>query len=235
MSRLDMLLWVVVPYAAIAVFIAGHIWRYRHDQLGWTTRSTQLLESRQLRAGVILFHFGLLAVLGGHVLGVAVPKAVTEKLGVSEHLYHLVSVSAGTASGTVMLLGFCLLMARRGSNAKVRRTTSNVDRITYAALLVMLLTGMYATVGENLIAGGYDYRETVGPYFRGLFLLDPDVSLITGAPWVYRVHVIVGWLLYLLWPFSRLVHAWSVPVSYLTRSNILYRSARPTPAPARSR
>lgn len=230
-----MLMWVVLPYAAITVFIAGHIWRYRHDQLGWTTRSTQLLESRQLRAGVLLFHVGLLAVLGGHVLGVAIPKAVTEKLGVSEHLYHLVSVTAGTASGLMMLAGFCLLMARRGGNANVRNTTTNTDRVAYVLLLVMLLTGMYATVGENLIAGGYDYRATVGPYFRGLFLLDPDVSLITGAPWVYRLHVTAGWLLYMLWPFSRLVHAWSIPFSYVTRSSILYRSERPVATPARGR
>lgn len=224
MTRVETLLWVVLPYVAITVFVVGHIWRYRADQLGWTTRSSQLLESRRLRAGVLMFHLGLFAVLGGHVLGILVPASVTEWAGVTEDMYHVVSVTAGTGSGLLMFAGFALLMIRRGTDARVRAVTTRTDRATYALLLLMLLTGMYATVGENLIGGGYEYRETVAPYFRGLFLLQPDVGLITEAPPVYRLHVLAGFALYALWPFSRLVHAWSVPLKYLTRSNILYRS-----------
>jgi nitrate reductase gamma subunit len=227
MSRTDLLLWVVLPYVSMTVFVVGHVWRYRHDQLGWTTRSTQLLERRRLRAGVLLFHLGLFAVLGGHVLGILIPASLTERLGVSEDLYHAVSVTAGTASGLMMLAGFVLLLARRATDRRVRATTTGTDRLTYLLLGVMLVTGMYATVGENLLAGGYDYRETVAPWFRGLFTLDPDTALIAGAPLVYKLHAATAWLLYALWPFSRLVHAWSVPVGYLRRSHILYRSRRP--------
>ncbi|HET6692525.1 MAG TPA: respiratory nitrate reductase subunit gamma [Miltoncostaeaceae bacterium] len=227
MSRTDLLLWLVLPYVSMTVFVVGHVWRYRHDQLGWTTRSTQLLESRRLRAGVLLFHLGLFAVLGGHVLGILVPASLTERVGVSEDLYHAVSVTAGTASGVAMLAGFVLLLARRTTDRRVRATTTHTDRLTYGLLGVMLVTGMYATVGENLLLGGYDYRETVAPWFRGLFTLDPDTSLIAGAPLVYKLHAAAAWLLYALWPFSRLVHAWSVPVGYLRRSHILYRSRRP--------
>jgi nitrate reductase gamma subunit len=227
MSRTDLLLWLVLPYVSMTVFVVGHVWRYRHDQLTWTTRSTQLLERRRLRAGVLLFHLGLFAVLGGHVLGILVPASLTERVGVSEDLYHAVSVTAGTASGAAMLAGFVLLLARRTTDRRVRATTTRTDRLTYLLLGVMLVTGMYATVGENLLAGGYDYRETVAPWFRGLFTLDPDTSLIAGAPLVYQVHAAAAWFLYALWPFSRLVHAWSVPVGYLRRSHILYRSRRP--------
>jgi nitrate reductase gamma subunit len=226
MSRSDLILWIVLPYVSMAVFVVGHVWRYRHDQFGWTTRSTQLLESRRLRAGVLLFHLGLLAVLGGHVLGLLVPASLTERLGVSEHQYHVVSVTAGTASGAIMLVGFVLLLARRASNRRVRATTTRADRLTYLLLAVMIITGMYATVGENLLAGGYDYRETVAPWFRGLFTFDPDAALMAEAPLVYQLHATAAWFLYALWPFSRLVHAWSVPVGYLTRSHILYRSRR---------
>jgi len=226
MSRTDLLLWIVLPYVSLTVFVVGHVWRYRHDQFGWTTRSTQILESRRLRAGVLLFHLGLFAVLGGHVLGILVPASLTERVGVSEDLYHGVSVTAGTASGLAMLAGFVLLLARRTTNGRVRATTTRTDRLTYLLLGVMLVTGMYATVGENLLLGGYDYRETVAPWFRGLFTLDPDTSLIAGAPPVYRIHAAAAWLLYALWPFSRLVHAWSVPLGYLGRSHILYRSRR---------
>jgi len=229
MSRIDLLLWIVLPYTAMTVFVVGHIWRYRQDQFGWTTRSTQLLESRRLRPAVLLFHLGLLAVIGGHVLGLLVPSSLTEDVGVSEDLYHGVSVTAGTISGLVMLVGFVLLLARRETQPRVRATTTRTDRATYLLLGVMLVTGMYATVGENLLGGGYDYRETVAPWFRGLFTLDPDTSLIAGAPLVYRIHAAAAWVLYALWPFSRLVHAWSVPVTYLGRSHILYRSRRRTP------
>lgn len=226
MSRVDLLLWIVLPYTAMTVFVVGHIWRYRHDQFGWTTRSTQLLESRRLRPAVLLFHVGLLAVIGGHVLGLLIPASLTDAVGVSEDQYHAVSVTAGTLSGLVMLAGFVLLLARRETDARVRATTTRTDRLTYLLLGVMILTGMYATVGENLLGGGYDYRETVAPWFRGLFTLDPDTSLIAEAPLVYRIHAAAAWLLYALWPFSRLVHAWSVPVGYLGRSPILYRSRR---------
>lgn len=226
MSPLDLALWIALPYAAVAIFVAGHVWRWRHDQFTWTSRSTQILERRRLRPAILLFHLGFLAVIGGHVLGVLVPASFTEAVGVSEDLYHAVSVTAGTLAGTMMLVGFVLLVVRRETNPRVRATTSRTDRLTYLVLGVMLVTGMYATVGENLIAGGYDYRETVGPWFRGLFTFDPDASLIAGAPLVYRIHAAAAFLLYALWPFSRLVHAWSVPVTYLTRSPILYRSRR---------
>ncbi|HMN98635.1 MAG TPA: respiratory nitrate reductase subunit gamma [Miltoncostaeaceae bacterium] len=226
MSRTELLLWIVLPYVSMTVFVVGHVWRYRHDQFGWTTRSTQLLESRRLRLGVLLFHLGLLAVLGGHVLGLLVPASLTDRVGVSEDAYHAVSVTAGTVSGLVMLAGFVLLVARRASDGRVRATTTRMDRLTYLLLGVMLVTGMYATVGENLLGGGYDYRETVAPWFRGLFTLDPDTSLIAGAPLVYRVHAATAWLLFAVWPFSRLVHAWSVPLGYLGGSHVLYRSRR---------
>lgn len=227
MSRGELALWVVVPYACLTVFVVGHIWRYRRDQFTWTSRSTQLLEGRMLRVGVLLFHVGLLAVIGGHVLGILVPKSVTESAGLSEHGYHVISVTAGTIAGAATLTGFAILLYRRLTVPRVRTTTSTSDRLTYLLLGSVMTLGMVATVGENLLGGGYDYRETVAPWFRGLFTLDPDGALMASAPLVYQLHAIAAWLLFAAWPFSRLVHAWSVPVAYLNRpAHILYR-ARP--------
>jgi nitrate reductase gamma subunit len=235
MSRTEVLLWIVVPYAALTTFVVGHVWRWRRDQLTWTTRSTQLLESTWLKRGVILFHVGLLAVIGGHVLGLLVPASATEAVGVDERLYHAISVSAGTAAGVAMSLGLAILVARRVSVPRVRRTTWRSDHLTYAVLLFVVATGMVCTVGENLIAGGYDYRETVAPWFRGLFLLDPDVAGIASAPLVYQMHALGTMALYALWPFSRLVHAWSAPVGYLVRANVIYRRRAPARRAARLR
>jgi nitrate reductase gamma subunit len=223
MSDGALALWVIVPYVCLTVFVVGHVWRFRSGMLTWTTRSTQLLERRLLRIGSPLFHLGLLAVIGGHVLGILVPKQATESVGVSEHTYHVVSVAAGTGAGIAMTAGFLVLMYRRARIPRVRQTTTGTDRATYLLLGVIILSGMWATVGVNLLGGGYDYRETVGPWFRGLFTLDPDAALMSGAPLVYQLHALSAMLLYALWPFSRLVHAWSAPLAYLRRSPILYR------------
>lgn len=225
-----MVVWIGVPYACLTVFAVGHVWRFRSGKLTWTTRSTQLLERRLLRIGSPLFHLGLLAVIGGHVLGILVPEEATAAVGVSESVYHAVSVAAGTSAGLAMTLGFAILLYRRTRIPRVRRTTTTADRATYLLLGVVILSGMWATIGVNLLGGGYDYRETVGPWFRGLFLLDPDPALMSGAPLVYQLHALAAMALYALWPFSRLVHAWSAPVAYLRRSPILYRRRAPAPA-----
>lgn len=230
MSGGALTLWVAVPYVCLTIFVVGHVWRLRSGQLTWTTRSTQLLERRLLRIGSPLFHLGLLAVIGGHVLGILVPEQATEAVGVSESMYHAVSVTAGSSAGIAMTLGFAILLYRRTRVPRVSRTTTAADRATYLLLGIVILSGMWATVGVNLLGGGYDYRETVGPWFRGLFLLDPDPALMSGAPLVYQLHALAAMALYALWPFSRLVHAWSVPIAYLRRSPILYRRRAPAPA-----
>ncbi|MEW6581838.1 MAG: respiratory nitrate reductase subunit gamma [Actinomycetota bacterium] len=232
MSRTDLILWVILPYVCATVFVVGHVWRYRRDQFTWTTRSTQLLERKYLRLGSPLFHGGMLAVFGGHAVGILVPASLTEALGVSEHQYHTMSVAMGTLTGTAMVTGFAILMVRRASVPRVRATTSRVDVATYVLLGTVMTIGMIETVGANLLGGGYDYRETVGPWFRGIFAFNPDAELMAGAPLVYQAHALAAWLLLALWPFSRLVHAWSVPVSYLRRSHILYRRRGPAPVRA---
>ena len=130
MSGGSMVLWVGVPYVCIAVFVVGHVWRFRSGKLTWTTRSTQLLERRLLRIGSPLFHLGLLAVIGGHVLGILVPQEATEAVGVSEHTYHVVSGTSGTISGLAMTLGFAILLYLRTRIPRVRRTTTTADRAT---------------------------------------------------------------------------------------------------------
>ena len=228
-SRAATLLWVVLPYVAITTFVVGHIWRYRRDQFTWTTRSTQLLEARWLKIGGPLFHIGLLAVIGGHVIGILIPKAWTDSAGISENTYRVFSATMGTLAGVATLAGLVILIARRLLNHRIAATTRGWDVAVMALLGFMVLTGMWNTSIHNLVQGGYDYRETVSPWFRGLFLLDPNASLMSGAavPLSYQLHAVGGWVLILIWPFTRLVHAWSVPVAYLRRPPIVYRSRAP--------
>lgn len=228
-SRGATFLWIVLPYLAIATFVVGHVWRYRRDQFTWTARSTQLLEDRWLRIGGPLFHFGLLAVIGGHVIGILIPKAWTGELGISEETYRIFSATVGTVAGLATLAGLAILILRRAANRRVAATTRGWDVAVMALLGFMVLTGVWNTSVHNLLQGGYDYRETVSPWFRSLFLLDPNASLMTAGsvPLSYQLHAAGGWLLIMAWPFTRLVHAWSVPVAYLRRPPIVYRSRAP--------
>jgi nitrate reductase gamma subunit len=218
------LLWLTVPYIAFTSFVVGHIWRYRHDQFGWTTRSSQLYESRLLRLGSPLFHFGLLAVLGGHVLGIGIPASWTAALGVSEFAYHLMSVSFGTLSGLATVTGLAILLYRRATVSAVRKATTTIDKIMYLLLSATIVTGMLNTVGSNLIGGGYDYRETVSPWFRSLFSLAPRPELMAGIPISFQIHALIVLVLLAGWPYTRLVHVFSAPLGYLTRPYIVYRS-----------
>lgn len=221
------LLWMTVPYVALTSFVLGHIWRYRHDQFGWTTRSSQLYESRLLRLGSPLFHFGLLAVLGGHVMGILIPASWTAAVGISEGMYHFISVSAGTVTGLATVAGLAILLYRRITVRAVRQATTANDKMMYVLLAAAIVTGMVNTVGDNLIGGGYDYRATVAPWFRSLFTLNPQPDLMVGTPTSFQVHNIIVLTLLAVWPYTRLVHVFSAPLGYLVRPYVVYRSRDP--------
>ncbi|MGW1274507.1 respiratory nitrate reductase subunit gamma [Streptomyces sp. NPDC002491] len=218
------LLWVVLPYVALAVFVLGHLWRYRYDKFGWTTRSSQLYERRLLRVGSPLFHFGILLVLLGHVGGLVIPKSWTEAVGIGESAYHLSAVVLGTIAGAATVVGLAVLIYRRRTVGPVFSATTRNDKAMYVSLALTIALGLSATVAANVVGGGYDYRETVSPWFRSVFWLRPDPALMTGAPVLFRLHALSALLLFAFWPFTRLVHMLTAPLGYLTRPYIVYRS-----------
>jgi nitrate reductase gamma subunit len=220
MTAMTWLLWVILPYLTLAVFVVGHVWRWRQDQFGWTTLSTQLQERRLLMWGSPLFHYGAAAAITGHAIGLLIPARWTAAVGVSEEVYHLFSSVAGTGAILVVGTGLVILLYRRWAMPRVRVTTRAVDVAVYALLLIVIGLGSAATIGVNLVGPGYEYRATVAIWFRGLFTADPT------APWLYQAHAVCAWLLLGLWPFSRLVHAWSYPIFYLGRPWIVYRGYR---------
>ena len=224
MSGTELLLWVIIPYICIAVFVGGHVWRYHYDKFGWTTRSSQLDESRLLRLGSPLFHFGILAAIGGHVLGILVPKSWTETAGVHETAYHAVSALLGGVAGIGTVVGLSILIYRRRTVGPVFSATTKNDKFMYVFLASTILIGLLTTVLGNLTGHPHDYRETVAPYFRSVFYLHPDTGLISAAPFGFQLHTMLAWLLFAIWPFTRLVHVFSAPLGYLTRPYIPYRS-----------
>lgn len=222
---MDMMLWVVLPYVTFAILVVGSIWRYRYDRFGWTTRSSELYEKRILRLASPLFHFGLLVVIAGHVLGLAVPASWTAAIGISETVYHLVAALAGSAGAVVLVAGLLILIARRRLTSAVFLATTVMDKVMFAMLALSAVSGAWATTATQLVAEhGYDYRQTISPWFRSLWFLQPQPELMVAVPLSFQVHVVVACLLFALWPFTRLVHAFSAPVGYLFRPYIVYRS-----------
>ena len=220
---MNQILWVVVPYVCLTVFVVGHVWRYRYDKFGWTTRSSQLYEDRLLRLGSPLFHFGILAVFLGHVMGLGVPKSWTEAVGVSEGLYHVLAVGVGAVAGFGTVVGMAILVYRRRTVGPVFSATTVMDKAMYAVLGTVILLGLANTAVANVV-GHYDYREGVSVWFRGIFRLDLHPELMAGAPLGFQLHALAAYALFALWPFTRLVHVFSAPLGYLTRPYIVYRS-----------
>ncbi|GAA3816518.1 respiratory nitrate reductase subunit gamma [Streptomyces phyllanthi] len=218
------LLWVVLPYVVLAVFVLGHVWRYRYDKFGWTTRSSQLYERRLLRIGSPLFHFGILVVLLGHIGGLVIPESWTEAAGISEHAYHVSAVVLGTIAGVATVGGLAILIYRRRTVGPVFSATTRNDKAMYVSLTVTIVLGLAATVAANVVGGGYNYRETISPWFRSIFYFQPDPALMTEAPVLFRLHALSALLLFAFWPFTRLVHMLTAPLGYLTRPYIVYRS-----------
>jgi nitrate reductase gamma subunit len=222
-SGTDLLLWVVFPYVCLAVFVVGHVWRYRYDKFGWTTRSSQLYESRLLRIGSPLFHFGILVVFLGHVMGLGVPKSWTAAVGVSEGLYHLMAVTLGAVAGFCTIVGLAILIYRRRTVGPVFRATTRMDKTMYVFLTAVIVLGLWNTVASNIL-GHFDYRETVSVWFRGIFRFSLHPELIAEAPLGFQLHSLIAFALFALWPFTRLVHVFSAPLGYVTRPYVVYRS-----------
>lgn len=229
MTWLDILLWGIAPYLMVVVLVGGTIWRYRYDKFGWTTRSSELYESRLLRIGSPLFHFGLLVVIIGHVIGLIIPKSLTDAVGVSQQTYHIQALLLGSVAGLSTLAGIAILIYRRRTTGPVFRATTRNDKLMYVVLVAAIVAGLTTTL---LGVGGEEpsYRLTVAPWFRSLFILRPDVDAMTKAGLAFQLHTLIGMALFTLWPFTRLVHAFTAPLNYLFRPYIVYRSRTPGPA-----
>lgn len=233
------LAWVVLPYLAIVLLVLGLIWRYRTDQYGWTSRSSNWNESAILRWSSPMFHFGILFVGLGHVAGLVIPKTWTEALGVSEEMYHLGATLGGGLAGLVTVVGLLGLLYRRLVVKSVRLATTRMDIVTYVLLCIPIALGTAATVMHQVIPGmtghGYDYRETISVWFRSILALSPRPELMAEVPLAFQLHIIAGMLLFCVWPFTRLVHVVSAPLGYLTRPSLVYRSRDAKEPVARTR
>ena len=241
MNLWEQFLWVIFPYLALVIFVLGHVYRYRYDQYGWTPKSSQMLERKLLKWGVLLFHWGFLFVFIGHLMGLLVPAEIHRAMGISDDAYHFLAFWAGAPVGIVAMVGILLLNLRRWFIPRLRANTDWMRYVSDALLLLVIVLGLAATIGYRFefvqyeLPGEFEYRETIGVWFRDLFLFSPDAALMAEAPWIFQAHTLSAFVLFALWPFSSLVHVFSLPLGYLRRSYVQYRSSNPQMALTRAR
>ncbi len=226
MTLWDLFLWGAVPYIALTVFVLGVVWRYSSDPYGWTSKSSEVIEKRWLAWGSNLFHFGFLAVVVGHVMGLLVPASVVAATGMPDATYHSIALFGGGAAGVIAMAGLVILTVRRLAFRAVRATSTPSDYLTLALLLGVMSLGLYNTLGYPTLYGVYDYRDTVGAWVRGLLTLSPNVTVMSTTPVNFQVHALAGLAFFALFPFTRLVHILSLPFHYLVRRFIVFRTQR---------
>ena len=216
-------LFGVYPYIALSVFLIGSLVRFDTDQYGWRSKSSQLLRRKQLIVGSILFHVGILGVLLGHAVGLLTPVAVFEFLGISHGFKQMMAIVVGGLFGTMCFVGLVMLLHRRLFDSRIRKTSSVSDVAVLLILFAQLSLGML-TIPLSLghLDGGMMVKFM--NYVQGIVTLRPQPVLIAGVPLVFKLHMFLGFTIFLIFPFTRLVHVWSAPVGYLFRNYQVVRT-----------
>lgn len=207
----------IYPYIAIAVLIVGSIIRYDREPYSWRAGSSQLLRRRQLVIGSVLFHIGVLVIFFGHLVGLLTPIAVFDALGVSHGAKQILAIVAGGVAGVMALVGASLLLHRRLFDARIRSTTSFADMAILLLLYAQLLLGMGTIAVSVNHLDGHE-MVTFMSWAQGIFTFQIDAAQhIAHAHWVFKLHIFLGLTIFLVFPFTRLVHMLSAPVRYLFR------------------
>lgn len=216
------------PYLCLIVFLVGSWFRFDREQYSWKSGSSQLLRRRQLRWGSNLFHVGILVIFIGHFVGLLTPIWMFDAVGISHTAKQWMAIIIGGVAGVACFIGLTLLIHRRLFDARIRVTSSFGDIAVLLLLYAQLIIGM-ATIYVSL--GHLDGHEMVRfmTWAQGIVTLQPGVSaLIADAHPLFKLHLFLGLTIFLIFPFTRLVHVWSAPVWYLARPGYqIVRSRRP--------
>ncbi|TMN23680.1 respiratory nitrate reductase subunit gamma [Lentibacillus cibarius] len=216
--------WVIFPYATLVIMIVGLLYRFAFRQLTWAAPSTEFFEKKWLRFGSPLFHWGIIFAFFGHIMGIVVPMEFYEVIGVSDHLYHMGAVYGGSLAGIMTVAGLIILLIRKIVIDPVRVHATFADFYSVIALVIVAGIGTYMTVFGNYTPEEFDYRSAIGPWFRSLFVLDPKYQLMTNIPFIFKLHTLTAFGLFASIPFTRLVHFYSIPLTYPKRAPQQYRS-----------
>lgn len=216
----------IYPYICLAVFLLGSLIRFDREQYTWKSDSSQMLRTGQLRWGSNLFHIGILALFFGHLFGLLTPATVYHALGLTTEAKQMVAIVAGGIFGTLCLLGLILLVHRRLAEPRIRATSTTMDIVILLWILATLLLGL-ASIYWSLGHRDGAVMVQLGQWAQHIVTFRAGAAdFIRGVDWVYKLHLVMGMTVFLLFPFSRLVHVWSgfAVVGYLTRAYQIVRT-----------
>ena len=227
MSALHNFVFVVYPYICLGVFLMGSLTRFDRDQYTWKSDSSQLLRAGQLRWGSNLFHLGILGIFFGHLFGQLTPHSIYE-IFMTASQKQLLAVVAGGIAGAVCFVGLSMLLHRRLFDPRIRLTSHRTDLAILMILWVQLALGLATLPASLSHVSDPKTMIALASYLQGIATFRPDPSLIAGIQWHFIAHMLLGMTIFLLFPFSRLVHVWSgfASVAYLFRPYQVVRSRR---------
>lgn len=207
----------IYPYIALTVLAIGSIIRYDREPYGWRSGSSQLLRRKQLMWGSVLFHIGVLIVFFGHLIGLLTPIQVFDWVGIGHSFKQIAAILVGGMAGALALIGATILLHRRLTDPRIRTTSSFGD----IAVLVLLWLQLVLGLGSILASLGHlDGGEMVRfmAWAQAIFTLDfRAADYVEGAHWIFQLHIFLGLTIFLIFPFTRLVHMLSAPIRYLWR------------------
>jgi nitrate reductase gamma subunit len=226
MSYLHQFVFGIYPYIALAIFLLGSLVRFDREQYSWKSESSQFLHRGVLRLGSPLFHVGVLGLFFGHMVGLLTPVAVWDALGVDHGAKQLFAMAAGGLMGTLCLVGIVLLLARRFASDRLRGVTSFKDKVVLLWILVTLLLGLSSIFVSASHMDGHMMVLLMSWAQHIVTFRGDAAAFIVDAPLVFKLHLFMGMSLFVLFPFTRLVHVWSGfgAVGYLGRAFQLVRS-----------
>lgn len=214
---LNTLVFGIYPYIALVVFVVGTAIRYDREPYTWRSGSSQLLRRKQLIWGSVLFHVGVLIVLFGHLVGLLTPIVFFDALGISHGAKQMMAIVIGGVAGVFALIGATMLVHRRLFDPRIRANSTFSDNAIISILWVQLVLGL-ATIPISL--GHLDGDEMVKfmSWAQGIFTFDSGAAAyVADVNPIFKLHLFLGLTIFLIFPFTRLVHMLSVPVRYLWR------------------
>lgn len=220
------------PYIALTVLFVGSIARYETEPFTWKSSSSQMLRRKQLIMGSVLFHIGVLVIFFGHLIGLLTPIWIFDALGISHGAKQLLAVLAGGVAGIMALVGGGMLFHRRWTDPRIRRTSSVADIGILALLLLQLVLGILTIFVSLGHLDGHEMTKFMA-WAQGIFTFDSQAaSYIADVSPIFKLHLFLGLTIFILFPFTRLVHMLSAPVRYLARPGYQVVRSRRTNPPA---
>lgn len=227
MHYLDQFLFGLYPYICLTVFFLGSLIRFDRDQYTWKSDSSQLLKAGQLRLGSNLFHLGVLFLFFGHSVGMLTPHFVYEPF-MTAGAKQLLAMVSGGLFGLLGFLGVTLLLHRRLSEPRIRATSKTSDIVLLVLLWLQFALGLATIPLSAQHLDGSMMMKLAEWAQRIVTFRSGAVELLAEASWVFKVHMTLGMSIFLIFPFTRLVHVWSGfgTLAYLARPYQVVRSRR---------